>query len=101
MTERLSEANRPSLAAIDCIGPMGDRMSPSQEVVFLFDVDNTLLDNDGVQDDLKGHLEHEFGAGPGTAISPSWKTCMPNSGMWTTWAPYSAIGSRICAIRGC
>ncbi len=31
-------------------------------VVFLFDVDNTLLDNDRVQDDLRNHLEREFGA---------------------------------------
>jgi hypothetical protein len=31
-------------------------------VVFLVDVDNTLLDNDRVQDDLKRHLEREFGA---------------------------------------
>ncbi|MGA7537631.1 MAG: HAD family hydrolase [Steroidobacteraceae bacterium] len=30
-------------------------------VVFLFDVDNTLLDNDAVQDDLSSHLEREFG----------------------------------------
>jgi FMN phosphatase YigB (HAD superfamily) len=29
--------------------------------VFLFDVDNTLLDNDAVQDDLGDHLEREFG----------------------------------------
>jgi FMN phosphatase YigB (HAD superfamily) len=29
--------------------------------VFLFDCDNTLLDNDGVQDDLKAHLQREFG----------------------------------------
>lgn len=32
-----------------------------QKVVFLFDVDNTLLDNDRVQDDLRNHLEREFG----------------------------------------
>ncbi|HVY07756.1 MAG TPA: HAD family hydrolase [Burkholderiales bacterium] len=32
------------------------------EVVFLIDVDNTLLDNDRVQNDLREHLEHEFGA---------------------------------------
>jgi FMN phosphatase YigB (HAD superfamily) len=32
------------------------------KVVFLFDVDNTLLDNDRVQDDLGSHLEGEFGA---------------------------------------
>lgn len=29
--------------------------------VFLFDVDNTLLDNDAVQADLSAHLEREFG----------------------------------------
>lgn len=34
---------------------------PSTDVVFLFDVDNTLLDNDAVQDDLGRHLEREFG----------------------------------------
>ena len=31
------------------------------DVVFLFDVDNTLLDNDGVEEDLRRHLEQEFG----------------------------------------
>jgi len=29
-------------------------------IVFLFDCDNTLLDNDGVQSDLRMHLESEF-----------------------------------------
>ena len=33
-----------------------------QDVVFLFDVDNTLVDNDRVQDDLRNHLERESGA---------------------------------------
>jgi len=37
-------------------------MTPPSEVVFLFDVDNTLLDNDRVQEDLRSHLEREFGA---------------------------------------
>ena len=37
-------------------------MALPPKVVFLFDVDNTLLDNDRVQDDLKEHLEREFGA---------------------------------------
>ena len=37
-------------------------MRSRNEVVFLFDVDNTLLDNDRVEDDLKNHLEREFGA---------------------------------------
>jgi FMN phosphatase YigB (HAD superfamily) len=31
--------------------------------VFLVDVDNTLLDNDLVQDDIRRHLEREYGAG--------------------------------------
>ncbi len=34
----------------------------SSDIVFLFDVDNTLLDNDGVEKDLRRHLEREFGA---------------------------------------
>ena len=36
-------------------------MSAPADVIFLLDVDNTLLDNDCVQDDLRNHLEHEFG----------------------------------------
>jgi len=31
-------------------------------VVFLLDVDNTLLDNDRVTDDLRHHLRHQVGA---------------------------------------
>ena len=31
-------------------------------IVFLVDVDDTLLDNDRIQDDLKRHIEREFGA---------------------------------------
>ena len=37
-------------------------MTLPQEVVFLLDVDNTLLDNDRVIADLRGHLEREFGS---------------------------------------
>jgi len=36
-------------------------METPEEVVFLFDCDNTLLDNDAVQADLRAHLESEFG----------------------------------------
>lgn len=36
-------------------------MSRPDPVVFLVDVDNTLLDNDHVQADLRRHLEREFG----------------------------------------
>ena len=30
-------------------------------IVFLLDVDNTLLDNDRIQEDLKDHLEYAYG----------------------------------------
>ena len=33
----------------------------ADDVVFFLDVDNTLLDNDKVTEDLKAHLEDEFG----------------------------------------
>ncbi len=36
--------------------------TPRPETAFLFDVDNTLLDNDRVIDDLQNHLENEVGA---------------------------------------
>ncbi len=38
-------------------------MAP-EKVVFLVDIDNTLLDNDRIQADLQEHLEREFGVGP-------------------------------------
>jgi len=37
------------------------KKSVRAKVIFLFDVDNTLLDNDRVTDDLKKHLEREVG----------------------------------------
>jgi FMN phosphatase YigB (HAD superfamily) len=37
-------------------------MSAPEEVVFLLDCDNTLLDNDHVVADLRGHLTGQFGA---------------------------------------
>ena len=44
-------------------------MTEKHEHVFLFDVDNTLLDNDHVQDDLRNHLEREFGTeSPGSLL---------------------------------
>src|SRR5215475_12568609 len=36
-------------------------MIPPKPLVFLVDVDNTLLDNDAIQRDLKEHLERAFG----------------------------------------
>ena len=37
-------------------------MTTPDQTVFLVDVDNTLLDNDRIQADLRRHLEREFGA---------------------------------------
>ena len=37
-------------------------MMASDEVVFLLDVDNTLLDNDRIVADLNDHLQREFGS---------------------------------------
>jgi hypothetical protein len=37
-------------------------MSETPDIVFLFDVDNTLIDNDRVQGDLSEHLEQTYGA---------------------------------------
>jgi FMN phosphatase YigB (HAD superfamily) len=37
-------------------------MMVSASIVFLVDVDNTLLDNDYIQDDLRNHLEREYGS---------------------------------------
>jgi len=47
------------------IKPMKNQTPPSSdrpEIVFLFDVDNTLLDNDRVIDNLRTHLEREVGS---------------------------------------
>ena len=45
-------------------------MTAFREIVFLLDVDNTLLDNDQVIADLRAHLEGEFGA---TSASRYWE----------------------------
>ena len=37
------------------------RMTQPDSIVFLVDVDNTLLDNDRIQDDFRRDLEREFG----------------------------------------
>ena len=37
-------------------------MTTAHDIVFLFDVDNTLLDNDRVQADMAAYLTKAFGA---------------------------------------
>ena len=36
-------------------------MNKTEQIVFLVDVDDTLVENDRIQDDLKAHIEREFG----------------------------------------
>ena len=38
------------------------RLAGETDVVFLLDVDNTLLDNDRVEQDLRAHISEAFGA---------------------------------------
>jgi hypothetical protein len=45
-------------------------MTEPARIVFLFDVDNTLVDNDCVQADLRDHLEQEYGV---AARARSWE----------------------------
>src|SRR3989442_15091415 len=59
-----SPASRPSRAsrfAHPGAGERGRPMTARSAVVFLVDVDNTLLDNDRIAADLKRHLEREVG----------------------------------------
>ena len=46
-------------------------MKEPQDLVFLLDVDNTLLDNDQITADLKHHLQREFGS---ASASRYWAT---------------------------
>ena len=43
----------------------GAPMTATHDLVFLFDVDNTLLDNDRVEADLAAHLTEVYGADAG------------------------------------
>ena len=75
-------------------------MTPSP-IVFLVDVDNTLLDNDRIQNDLKRHLEREFGAAAATGTGRSSNS---SSEIWATAiisAPCSVIGSSTRKIFTC
>src|SRR5258705_12510039 len=61
------EMTRPLGAGLRLAGPLAQRtrweccMTLSDPTVFLVDVDNTLVDNDGIQQDLKDHIEQTYG----------------------------------------
>src|SRR5689334_10807340 len=50
---------RPLAQSATCGGNMS--VTHQHEIIFLFDVDNTLLDNDRVQADLDAYISYEFG----------------------------------------
>ena len=66
-------------------------------IVFLVDVDNTLLDNDGVQQDLKDHLERAYGRDARDRYWRSSRICSRSSATATISAPCSAFASNIRA----
>ena len=71
------------------------------EVVFLFDVDNTLLDHDRVGADLKRHLTNTVGAERQARYWTIFEELRANLGTPTTSALSSAIALRIPATHIC
>ena len=70
-------------------------------VVALFDVDNTLMDNDRITADLTQHLDEEIGTRGSASIGPSSKNCGKARIRGLPWARCSAIGRSIPAIPIC
>ena len=59
--KRLTRSSQQTAAGTTPCPSRCQHRTASREVVFLMDVDNTLLDNDHIIDDLRNHLEREFG----------------------------------------
>ena len=71
-----------------------------QDLAYLIDVDNTLLDNDRVTADLKRHLiDVVRRRRASSATGPSSRSCASSSATPTTSARCSAIASSDRAIR--
>ena len=71
------------------------------DIVFLFDVDNTLLNNDRVQADLDVHIGIEHGAAARKRYWEIFEELRDNWATPTIWARWNATGSRTCTIRDC
>jgi hypothetical protein len=76
-------------------------MKSSSKVVFLFDVDNTLLDNDRIENDPGTTLRASLELRPGIDILPSSRRYGLNWGMRTIWALRSDTGCKTCVMCGC
>ena len=73
---------------------------PSEHVVFLFDVDNTLIDNDHIVADMKRNLERDIGSEQQPATGNISRNCAPSSATPTTSAHCNATASIIRATSG-
>lgn len=72
----------------------------SDSVVFLFDVDNTLLDNDRVTGDLKHYLNEKVGLHESAAILDGIRRAALSAGVrQTIWAPCSVTAASILMTR--
>ena len=71
-------------------------MAGSRPIVFLLDVDNTLLDNDEIQRDLKDHLDNAYGRRrPRSLFQDSGRPCSRNSVIETISELCNAIAPSI------
>ena len=77
-----------------------DEKSPNR-VVFLFDVDNTLLDNDTVAADLQRHLASEIGTAGYRNTGTFSSNCGPSLGMRITLAVCKGIEPNIRTLNSC
>jgi hypothetical protein len=82
---------------IKSITPKG---SAPDKHVFLFDVDNTLLDNDRVTADLRHHLEKEVGSEGAHVIGRSSSSYGLNSVMLIISARCNVTAAKSTSIRG-
>ena len=71
------------------------------DVVFLFDVDNTLLNNDRVQADLDVHIRVEHGTSVRDRYWEIFETLRNELGYADYLGALERYGWRICTIRGC
>jgi len=76
-------------------------VSAKSAVVFLVDVDNTLLDNDRITADLKGHLEREVGHEREERYWAIFEELRAELGYADYLGALNAIGSSTRAIRTC
>jgi hypothetical protein len=67
----------------------------SRDVVFLFDVDNTLVDNDRVQNDLRKYLERESGPENGIGVGQSVVLAGRNVNLMKKLPPSTSYGPKI------